>query len=478
MISAECLPGVYLSGQAMAYLQEERALLMSHLVASTDDLRKGVEKRLHERSAALQKMVDEYANTIETDEERALVATLNETNAAWKRAIESVLVWSRQAQAEAAISTYDANGYAAYSEMKKAAIAISDFNKAKSDAEAAKITSLAQTAKLGMMIGLGGAVLASIGLGFIIIRGTNRALTRISGTLGENSRQVANAAAQVSGSSQSLAGAASEQAASLEETTSALQEMSSMTGRNAESAAQAASLAAEAKSSADKGNAAMMRMSEAIGSIQRSAQDTAKIIKVIDEIAFQTNLLALNAAVEAARAGEAGKGFAVVAEEVRNLAMRSAEAAKNTASLIEESVQASRNGVTISTDVGQTLGEITTAVASVNDLITEIAQSSSEQSRGIQQVNQAVAQMDHATQSSAANAEESAAAAEELSGQAIALDNVIAELRAMVTGERAAVGSAVRPSASATGAAKREFTLPPPSTTAHKDDFAEFRNAA
>src|SRR6185295_18888337 len=148
---------------------------------------------------------------------------------------------------------------------------------------------------------------------------------------------------------------------SLEETTSALEEMASMTRKNAETAQQAAGLAGETKSAADRGNQAMHKMGTAIAEIQKSATETAKIIKVIDEIAFQTNLLALNAAVEAARAGEAGTGFAVVAEEVRNLAMRSAEAAKNTSAMIEESVSNARNGVALSQDVAKSLGEITSS---------------------------------------------------------------------------------------------------------------------
>jgi len=173
-------------------------------------------------------------------------------------------------------------------------------------------------------------------------------------------------------------------------------------------------------------------MSSAINDIQKSATETAKIIKVIDEIAFQTNLLALNAAVEAARAGEAGKGFAVVAEEVRNLAMRSAEAAKNTAAMIEESVNNSKNGVAIAVEVGKNLEEITTAATKVNALVGEIAAASKEQAQGIEQVNTAVAQMDKVTQANAAAAEESAAAAEELSSQAMQLDDMVKQLGALI----------------------------------------------
>jgi len=207
-----------------------------------------------------------------------------------------------------------------------------------------------------------------------------------------------------------------------------------MTKQNADNAQQANVLAAEAKKAASTGAESMSRMNGAIQEIQKSSDETAKIIKVIDAIAFQTNLLALNAAVEAARAGEAGKGFAVVAEEVRNLAMRSAEAAKNTAAMIEESVKNARNGVEIANEVGKVLEEIVQSVGKTTDLVREIAAASQEQAQGIDQVNTAVAQMDKVTQQNAANAEESASASEELSTQAESLKDVVDQLVTLVEG--------------------------------------------
>ena len=249
--------------------------------------------------------------------------------------------------------------------------------------------------------------------------------------------EVTSASGQVAGASQQMASGASQQASSLEEVSSSLEEMAAMTRQNADSAGQANQVAAGAHSAAEQGSQAMTRMAEAIGRIKTSSDQTAKIVKTIDEIAFQTNLLALNAAVEAARAGEAGKGFAVVAEEVRNLAQRSAEAARTTSDLIEESQKNADNGVAVSTEVGNILGQIVTGVQKVNRLISEVSSASKEQSQGIEQINTAIAQMDKVTQSNAANAEESASASEELSAQARELNDMVNALAAIVGGAAA-----------------------------------------
>ena len=245
------------------------------------------------------------------------------------------------------------------------------------------------------------------------------------GQVAEAVNQVSSASGQISQGSQSLAEGANTQASSLEEVSSSLEEMSSMTKQNADNANEGKAMVGSAAESLGEADSAMKRMSAAIHDIKTSSDNTAKILKTIDDIAFQTNLLALNAAVEAARAGEAGKGFAVVAEEVRNLAMRSAEAAKNTANMIEESVKSAEEGVHITEDVAKYLSITVERAGKVADIIAEIAAASNEQAQGIEQVNTAMSQMNTVTQQNAANSEESASAAEELNSQAAELSNMV-----------------------------------------------------
>lgn len=254
-------------------------------------------------------------------------------------------------------------------------------------------------------------------------------------------KQVGVASHQMSDNSQLLAEGASEQASSLEETSASLEEMGSVSRQNADNAMQANNLSGDASKAAIRGNDSMEKMSKTIDDIKVSSDKTARIIKTIDEIAFQTNLLALNAAVEAARAGEAGKGFAVVAEEVRNLAMRSADAARDTGTLIEESQQNADNGVQMAMGVAEALNDIVTSVQKVTALINDISEASDGQARGVEQINGAMGQMDKVTQSNASNAEESASASQELSSQSQELEIAVQDLRRVVRGSKGSGGT-------------------------------------
>lgn len=247
--------------------------------------------------------------------------------------------------------------------------------------------------------------------------------------VGDRFRQIANQIAassqEVAHNGQQMADGATTQAASIEETSASLEEMASMTQLNADNAGQARVKMTESSKLVEQGVTSMTRMSKTIDEINESAIETAKIIKTIDEIAFQTNLLALNAAVEAARAGEAGKGFAVVAEEVRNLASRSAEAARNTAAMIQASSENAQRGVSLRDEVLHSLEEIQNSTQAVNTLVSEIAEASNEQSQGIGQINTAVASIEQVIQANAASAEESAASAEEMDAMVLQMIAVL-----------------------------------------------------
>jgi methyl-accepting chemotaxis protein len=271
-----------------------------------------------------------------------------------------------------------------------------------------------------------------IAVGGYLVYGIYNGIRLAANELAQGAEQVASAASEVSTSSQSLAEGASEQAASLEETSSASQEMASITDKNAESSQQAAGLMNTVSERVTEANRTLADMTRSMEEIGASSGKISKIIKVIDEIAFQTNILALNAAVEAARAGEAGMGFAVVADEVRNLAQRSAQAAKDTAALIEDSILKSSEGSKKLGDVAVSIHAITEGAGQVKILVDQVEASSREQAQGIRQISKSVAEMDSVTQQNAANAEESAAASEELTAQSEAVFSVVTQLQSLV----------------------------------------------
>jgi methyl-accepting chemotaxis protein len=282
---------------------------------------------------------------------------------------------------------------------------------------------------------IGAVSLILIGAAVMILsRRLSNPITRVLAGLAEAAHSVAGSSTQIAATSHELADGASKQAAAIEETSSSLEEMSSMTKQNASNATEANRLMSEASRIVALANESMHHLTSFMSEISTSSEETQKIIKTIDEIAFQTNLLALNAAVEAARAGEAGAGFAVVADEVRNLAMRAADAARNTAFLIEGTVKKIKDGSQFVEKTNQEFRQVATTVTKSGELVSEIAAASQEQAQGISQVNKAVAEMDKVTQQNAASAEEADSSSEEMSAQAERLKEFVRELVALVGG--------------------------------------------
>jgi methyl-accepting chemotaxis protein len=290
--------------------------------------------------------------------------------------------------------------------------------------------------RLNLMLSVAGLLVILTAL-YLVVRSVVGPVRRIVQGLSNGANQVTAAARQVSKSSQTLAEGAAQQAAALEETSSSLEEMSSMTKTNADNASQADHLVKDSGRIVAEANASMSDLRQAMERITAASDQTAKIIKTIDEIAFQTNLLALNAAVEAARAGEAGAGFAVVAEEVRNLAMRAAEAAKSTSALIAENIKNIQAGSQLAVRTDDNFEAMQASSHKVGELVGEIAAASSEQSQGIEQINKAAGEMDRVTQHTAASAEESASASEELAAQAGTMLGFVEELAVLVDGHKA-----------------------------------------
>jgi methyl-accepting chemotaxis protein len=414
--------------------KDEKAVMLEHIASDTLEQKSKLDAKFADLEAKFQSEMKEYEKTIQTPEGRQMFDKLGPTQERFNRIwTTSVLPLSRANKTREALTAWNGEEVAAASaERHKVFTEIIAFRKTQGSQSGKSAIATGESASFWSMVILALSVVSGGLLGFFIVRGINQVLSRTIAELSEGAEQVSSASGQVSGSSQSLAQGASEQAASLEETSASSEEMSSMTRKNAENSQQAAILMNAVSQRVSEANRTLADMTTSMEEIGASSGKISKIIKVIDEIAFQTNILALNAAVEAARAGEAGMGFAVVADEVRNLAQRSAQAAKDTATLIEDSILKSTEGSKKLGEVASSIQGITEGAGKVKTLVDEVEASSKEQAQGIEQISKAVSQMDEVTQRSAANAEETASASEELSAQSQALMAVVGQLQALV----------------------------------------------
>ena len=392
------------------------------------------QKDFAEEVSRLNQIIKEVKPLLVTDRGRNDVAVIEGEVAKMKSSAEGVFAAADAGRHKEALAIAVDQFVKSYEVASTSAVDLIDLQKGLLEESIATSAQKEASAYRVAWILLGLAALITP-LAYFTIRSTTKSLRAVTWTLAQGSVQIASAASQVASSSQTLAQGASEQAASLEETSASSEQITSMTRKNAENSASSASMMSEVDEHVQHGNQTLERMVSSMQAIHNSSDKISKIIKVIDEIAFQTNILALNAAVEAARAGEAGMGFAVVADEVRNLAQRSAQAAKDTTALIEESILNSNEGGGKLQEVAQVMSAITGSTGKVKTLVDEVNLGSQEQAKGIEQISKAIAQMDQVTQSTAASAEESASASEELSAQAEALNTIVVQLRSLVGGE-------------------------------------------
>ena len=434
-LAEDSLAGISTASKVEGDLLELRGNAWRH-VASTDANDRGaMDRSIQELKEQISTGLKEVEKVAVGKEEQEMSGKIKPALDRYYQAWESVAVLSRAGKKEEAYQKYITEANPAFSAVKEAIEAVTNYNRKTGDDDSASAASTGARLKWLTWLVLLISVIAGSGIFYIVVRGINKVLHRTVSELAEGAEQITSASSQVASSSQSLAQGASEQAASLEETSASSEEITSMTRKNAENSQSAAGMMAEVDHRVAEGNRTLEQMVVSMKDITASSDKISKIIKVIDEIAFQTNILALNAAVEAARAGEAGMGFAVVADEVRNLAQRSAQAAKDTAALIEESIAKSNEGSTKLGQVTEVIQAITESASKVKTLVDEVNLGSQEQARGIEQISKAIAQMDQVTQSTAANAEESASASEEMSAQAEALNNIVLQLKALVGGD-------------------------------------------
>ena len=384
------------------------------------------------RSAALQKALEELGQLAEDGETGTIVKALRQEASLVVESHEELTRAVADDKMDTALETFSGKVQPRLAEIAQASSSLVDEeNRELAGASAAAASKSQRLTAVAVLLAVAGLVLASSVIW--IVRGANASLTALAARMADSANHVASAAQQVSSASRSLAQGASQQAASLEETSASTEEILSITRKNADHASEVAGLMQKTAEDSTESNRTLDRMVEQMKEIDGSSHKIARIIKVIDEIAFQTNILALNAAVEAARAGEAGLGFAVVADEVRNLAQRCAQAARDTAALIEESISTAGDGNAKLDQMAGAVRSMTQSANHVRSLVDEVNLGSQEQSRGMEQISRALLQMEQVTQQTAAGAEQSASAGAELDSHATRLRDLVHEMRGLIS---------------------------------------------
>ncbi len=434
-VSAEFVPGAMLSQTMDADVMDIRVLYLRHLLANGAE-EQTLDEALSSDYDRLAADMKRYEGTISDNEDRDSFKQLSPELVGAIDGWERVLT-AKQTSKDEAYKVYASDVQPHLDSLREHTHSMAEWNRARLERTMASTVEISNRSEwLTGILSLVGLV-AGVGLSWMMVRLLNRRLKQVVVGLGEEADQIFAAADQVSSSSRSVARSASDQAASIEETSASGDAINSMARKNAESCQSMSQLVGESREMVLSANRKLEEMVVSMDSINESSGQISRIIKVIDEITFQTNILALNAAVEAARAGATGAGFAVVADEVRNLAQRSAQAARDSASLIEESISKSNEGKRKVDEVASAILAITAGFEKIRTLVDEVNMGSQDQSRGLDQIAKAITQMERLTQTTAANGKQSAAAASQLTAQSDALKQVVIEMNQLI-GVRAA----------------------------------------
>jgi methyl-accepting chemotaxis protein len=436
-LATDTIPGMQFAFTMEVDAANMRGDQLRHLLATDPEEQQKWAQSAAEKRALFGEAMKSYQASLVQDEDRRNFAKLQPLVDSADRAWDKVTPLTASKKSKEALQVYAADVRPAILAQGEQLTVIREWNtKANSTTAASTQQTVDRSRLLTMLIGAISLV-CGIGISWWMITSLNSLLNATISELSEGAIQIAAAAGQVASTSQSLAQGSSEQAATIEETSSASSEINSMAQRNTENSRSTAALVTSSQEGFEKANRSLEDMVAAMDGIGASSLKISKIIKVIDEIAFQTNILALNAAVEAARAGEAGMGFAVVADEVRNLAQRCAQAAKDTAALIEDSIQSAESGKGKVDQVAIAIRTISAESGKIKVLVDEINLGSVEQSRGIDQISKSISQMESVTQSSAAGAEQGAAAAQQLTSQADTMNDAVSRLKLLVVARAA-----------------------------------------